>query len=84
MVGGGGREGLIFFNRMNFRSNPFSLSKLIECSVWYSYIHTPLSVSKMKNGTSFEFRAMITHLRTSMFLSKTSGKVRTYSARSST
>ena len=41
--GGGGRgweRGRIFYNRMNFRSNPFSLSKVIESSRWFSHIHS--------------------------------------------
>ena len=28
---------MIFYNKMKFRSNPFSLSKVIESSSWLSY-----------------------------------------------
>ena len=31
---------MIFYKRMKFRSNPFSLSKVIENSSWFSYIHS--------------------------------------------
>ena len=42
---------------MKFRSNLFSLSKVIESSSWFSHIHSTLTVCKMKNKTSFEIRA---------------------------
>ena len=45
---------VIFYNRMKFRSNPFSLSKVIESSSWFSHIHSILTVCKMKNKTSFK------------------------------
>ena len=34
--GGGGVGGVIFYNRVKFRSNPFSLSKVIESSRRFS------------------------------------------------
>ena len=46
--------GVIFYNRMKFRFNPFSLSKVIESSSWFSYIHSTVTVCKMKNKTSFK------------------------------
>ena len=39
---------MIFYNRMKFRSYPFSLSKVIECSSWFDYIRTTLTLCKMK------------------------------------
>ena len=33
-------RGVIFYNRMTFRSNPFSLLKVIESSSWFSHIHS--------------------------------------------
>ena len=39
---------------MKFRSNLFSLSKVIESSSWFSHIHSTLTVRKMKNKTSFK------------------------------
>ena len=39
--------GVIIYNRMEFRSNPFSHSKVIE-NYWFSHIHSTLTVCKMK------------------------------------
>ena len=56
---GGGGEGCgIFYNRMKFCCNPFSLSKVMESSSWFSYIHSTPTVCKMKNKARFEIRAM--------------------------
>ena len=41
--------GVIFYNRIKFRSNPFSLSKVFESSSWFGHILSTLAVSKMKN-----------------------------------
>ena len=56
--GGGEGEGglVIFYNRMKFRSNPFSLSNVIESSSWFSHIH-----SKVK--AHYEKRRPATGLR---------------------
>ena len=64
--------GAIFYNRMKFWSNPFSLSKVNESSSWFSYLHSTHTVCKMKTEKSFEIRDMTLHLLTSVFLSKTS------------
>ena len=40
--------GVIFYNRMKFRSNPFNLSIVIESSSWFSHIHSTHTVCKMK------------------------------------
>ena len=44
--------GMIFYNRIKFQSNPFSLSKVIHSGL-------TIRVCKMKNETSFEIRAYI-------------------------
>ena len=44
---------------MKFRSNLFSLSKVIESLSCFSHIHSTLTVCKMKRKTSFEIRAYI-------------------------
>ena len=44
---------------MTFRSNPFSLSKVIENSSWLSQIQSTLTLCKMKNETSFEIKAYL-------------------------
>ena len=43
-VGRGGGGVRIFYNRMILRSNPFSLSKVIESSSWFSHIHSKVKV----------------------------------------
>ena len=41
--------GVIFYNRMKFQSNPFSLSKVIESSSCFGHIHSTRTVCKIKN-----------------------------------
>ena len=41
---------MIFYNRMKFRSNPFSLSKVIESSSWFSHIHSKVKAHYEKCG----------------------------------
>ena len=48
--------GMIFYNRMKFRSNPFSPSNVIESLSWFSHIH-----SKVKSH--YKKRRLATGLR---------------------
>ena len=51
--------GVIFYNRMKFRSNPFSLSKVNESSSRFGHIHSTVTVCKMKNETSFKIKTFL-------------------------
>ena len=71
-VGGGG-GGVIFYNRMKFRANPFSLSKVIESSRRFSQKkrHTMKNVDlqPVKDVCVLSMKAQ---QLTSVFLSKAS------------
>ena len=50
MISRGGVGRAIFYNtEIEFRSNPFSLSKVIESSSWFSHIHSKVKVHYVKH-----------------------------------
>lgn len=51
--------GVIVYNKMKFRSNPFSFAKVIKSSCWFGHIHSTLTLCNMENETSFEIRVYI-------------------------
>ena len=57
-MGGGGGGGRIFYNRMIFRSNPFSISKVIESSSWFSHIHSKVKVHHEKSRPATGLRGL--------------------------
>ena len=52
---------VIFSNRMKFRSNPFSLSKVIESSSWFSHIHSKVKAhyEKLRSATGLRGLCLI-------------------------
>ena len=56
---GGVGCGVIFYNsRMKFRSNPFSLSNVIESSSWFSHIHSKVKAHNEKRRAATGLRGM--------------------------
>ena len=60
---GWGRGVVIFYNRMKFQSNPFSLSKDIESSRWFSHIHSKVKAyyKKRRPATGLRGLCLIHH-----------------------
>ena len=51
-------RGVIFYNRIKFRSNPFSLSKVIENSSWFSHIHSKVKAHYEKRRPTTGLRGL--------------------------
>ena len=49
---------MIFYNRIKFRSNPFSLSKVIESSSWFSHIHSKVKSHYEKHRPATGLRGL--------------------------
>ena len=49
---------VIFYNRMKFRPNPFSLSKAIESSRWFSHIHSKVKAHYEKRRPATGLRGL--------------------------
>ena len=52
------RGGVIFYNRMKFRSNLFSISNVIESSSWFSHIHSKVKAHYEKRGPATGLRGL--------------------------
>ena len=50
--------GVIFYNRMKFRSKPFSLSKVTESSSWFSNIHSKVKAHYEKRRPATGLRGL--------------------------
>ena len=50
---------MIFYYRMKFRSNPFSLSKVIESSSWFSHILSKVKAHYEKCTPAIGLRGLI-------------------------
>ena len=49
---------MIFYNRMKFQSNPFSLSEVIEISSWFSHIHSKVKAHYEKRRPATGLRGL--------------------------
>ena len=50
--------GVTFYKKMKFRSNPFSLSKVIESSSWFSHIHSKVKAHYEKHRPATGLRGL--------------------------
>ena len=56
--GGWGRGRSYFYNRIKFQSNPFSISKVIESSSWFSHIHSKVKAHYEKRRPATGLRGL--------------------------
>ena len=58
LLGARGNCGEFFYDRMKFRSNPFSVSKVIKCSSWFSHIHSKVKAHYEKRRPATGLRGL--------------------------